>query len=223
MTSIYEQADELHAKGELQAAIDLLGSDESAFALYRKARWSCDMVDLMEDAKNKEEILRVAEKTALLSVEKDPTIHETHKAVAITKGKLQNFVGMAEKVRLAKEVKEYIEKSLEIRPTDSASWHVLGMWHAGVTKLGWVTRQALQALYLGNFPHASYDKAIECLQNAHQHWPNASSCLELAKIYKTIGKGAEAKEWLKKSLEMPSDLPHYRLSQEEARKLLEQW
>eukprot|EP00960_Hanusia_phi_P077773 768740-Hanusia_phi.AAC.1 len=173
-------------------------SDESAFALYRKARWSCDMVDLMEDAKNKEEILRlrlllvsssprllvsssprllvsssprllvsssprllvsshllapvrVAEKTALLSVEKDPTIHETHKAVAITKGKLQNFVGMAEKVRLAKEVKEYIEKSLEIRPTDSASWHVLGeharvrgeemrgclagMWHAGVTKL----------------------------------------------------------------------------------------
>jgi hypothetical protein len=30
------------------------------------------------------------------------------------------------------EVKENIEKALELNPDDGASWHVLGMWHTGV-------------------------------------------------------------------------------------------
>ncbi|EKX45588.1 hypothetical protein GUITHDRAFT_138813 [Guillardia theta CCMP2712] len=223
MATIFEQADELYSKGELQAAIDLLGADDSASALYRKARWSCDVADQTKDAKEKERILRLAEKDALLSVEKGPTMHETYRTVAVAKGKLQELVGMTEKVKLAKEIKEYVEKALEIKPTDGGSWHVLGMWHAGVTKLGWVTRQALQALYLGNFPHASNEKAIECLQNAQQHWPNASSCMQLGKIYKMEKKDEEAKAWLSKSLEMPSDLPISRLAQEEARELLSKW
>ena len=59
------------------------------------------------------------------------------------------IVGTNEKVALTKEVKENIEKALELNPEDGASWHVLGMWHAGVSNLNFMMKAALKALFGG--------------------------------------------------------------------------
>ena len=58
-------------------------------------------------------------------------------------------VGTNEKVALTKEVKENIEKALELNPEDGASWHVLGMWHTGVSNLNFMMKAALKALFGG--------------------------------------------------------------------------
>lgn len=122
-------------------------------------------------------------------------------------------------VALTKEVKENIEKALALNPDDGASWHVLGMWHTGVANLNFMMKAALKALF-GGMPDASHEKAIECFLKADACKPNLTTTVELAKVYKTVGKSAECKQALEKALTMDTTLPVYRLAQEEARAML---
>jgi tetratricopeptide (TPR) repeat protein len=102
-------------------------------------------------------------------------------------------------------------------------------------------KAALKALF-GGMPEASHDKAIECFLKADackarfgclaQHspvlrtnfmyafQPNLTTTVELAKVYKTVGKNKECKEALEKALTMDTSLPVYRVAQEEAREML---
>ncbi len=59
----------------------------------------------------------------------------THKHT-IGKGRLQEHAGVPEKVQLGKELREHIDRALELQPDDCASWTILGAWHVGVQGLG---------------------------------------------------------------------------------------
>eukprot|EP00286_Rhodomonas_abbreviata_P016938 CAMPEP_0181322114 /NCGR_PEP_ID=MMETSP1101-20121128/19055_1 /TAXON_ID=46948 /ORGANISM="Rhodomonas abbreviata, Strain Caron Lab Isolate" /LENGTH=220 /DNA_ID=CAMNT_0023430005 /DNA_START=27 /DNA_END=689 /DNA_ORIENTATION=+ len=216
MTDVYAAADELYGKGSFQEAIDALGSGE---ALQRKSRWISEIADDTKDTAEKAKLYRESVEVALASIAADPDNFATHKAAAISKGKLLDHVGINELVQLTKDVKDHIEKSIAIDSSDSAAWHVLGKWHCGVASLNWVTMMALKVVF-GGMPDASHEKALECLQKANDIYPNASSVLEKAKVLMLMGRKAEAKAALEGTLGMDTDLPVYRRSIEEAKQLL---
>ncbi len=217
-----ERAIELHAAGKYEEAIASLGDDveRKAPALAKRCRWAVDMAELLEDTAEKEKLFRKALGDAAKGAELEPGNFEIYKALAIGKGRLQGCVGISEKVQLAKEVKEDIDRALELNPEDSACWTVLGCWHTGVASQSWIVRQAMQALYFGNFPGASHEDAEECFLKAHSFYPNATNAVHLAKAYKALNNKSKYKEWLEAAIGMESDLPGYRISQDEARTLL---
>ena len=95
----FAAADELHAAGKIQEAIDALGQMDGSESYVRRARWT---VDLAEDEANKEArlaVLKRAEADALKAVEMDEKNFAAWKATAIVKGKMQKCVGTNEKAR----------------------------------------------------------------------------------------------------------------------------
>ena len=128
-------ADDLHVTGKIREAIEALGSVESSDSYARRSRWTVDLSEQESDKDAKLKVLKAAEADALKAIDLDANNFAAWKAAAIVKGKLQKCVGTNEKVALTKEVKENIEKALELNPEDGASWHVLGMWHTGVADL----------------------------------------------------------------------------------------
>jgi len=51
-----------------------------------------------------------------------------------------SHVGVGEKVQLSADVKNNILKALELNPKDSASLHILGIWHFNVANLDFFSR-----------------------------------------------------------------------------------
>ena len=51
-----------------------------------------------------------------------------------------SHVGVGESVQLSADVKSNILKALELNPKDSASLHILGIWHFSVANLGFLSR-----------------------------------------------------------------------------------
>jgi hypothetical protein len=129
----YAKADELHAQEKFEEAIAALGDDveSKAPALVKRSRWTCDIGVRTEDMAEKERLFRCALEDARKAAEKAPDNFEAWKALAIVKGRLQACVGVSEKVQLGKEVRENIDRALELCPDDCASWTVLGAWHTG--------------------------------------------------------------------------------------------
>jgi tetratricopeptide (TPR) repeat protein len=177
----FDVADGLHKDGKIKEAIDALGAMEESDSFVRRSRWTVDLSDSVADKDARLKILKGADEDAAKAIEMDEKNFAAWKAAAIVKGKMQKCVGTNEKVALTKEVKENIEKALELNPEDGASWHVLGMWHTGVSNLNFMMKAALKALF-GGMPEASHEKAIECFLKADKCKPNLTTTVELAKV-----------------------------------------
>ena len=98
----FDQADELHAAGQIREAIDALGAMEGSGAYVRRSRWTVDLSENETDKEAKLKVLKGAEADALKAVELDGDNFAAWKAAAIVKGKMQKCVGTNEKVALTK-------------------------------------------------------------------------------------------------------------------------
>jgi hypothetical protein len=99
-----------------------------------------------------------AEADARSAIAAAPTHFAAFKALAVALGKKSRFavgflsmrapsnafcsshVGIGEQVQLSADVKSNILKALELNPKDSASLHILGIWHFSVANLGFLSR-----------------------------------------------------------------------------------
>lgn len=200
MAMSFDVADGLHKDGKIKEAIDALAMEESD-SYVRRSRWTVDLSESVSDKDARLTILKGADEDAAKAIQMDDKNFAAWKAAAIVKGKMQKCVGTNEKVALTKEVKENIEKALELNPEDGASWHVLGMWHAGVSSLNFMMKAALKALF-GGMPEASHEKAIECFLKADKCKPNLTSMVELAKVEQTCSESCVS---FKRLLNHPCD------------------
>ena len=105
-----------------------------------------------------------------------------------------SHVGVGEKVQLSADVKNNILKALELNPKDSASLHILGIWHFNVANLDFFSRTfvkvcaahilkqftspidawrfMLQVVY-GGMPSASNEEAAKVRLFPHSMWPTS--------------------------------------------------
>jgi tetratricopeptide (TPR) repeat protein len=154
--------------------------------------------DLVEESKGpaSEQMARRSLQYAEKAVKLDGHNAKAHLSVAVSYGKLTNFVGNREKVDYSKIVREEVDKSLALDPSDSFGWHVLGRWHVGVANVGPVLRALAKVAY-GGLPAASNGEAARSFEKAVELAPDRIiHHAELARVYRMMGKlDLARKEW----------------------------
>lgn len=125
-----------------------------------------------------------------------PENEKAHLGLAVSYGRLTDFVDNRTKVEYSREVKTEAGRALELDPNDDFGWHVLGRWNYAVATLNPILKLIAKYVY-GGMPDASLEEAVKDYQKAialapqrviHHH--------ELARTYVALGDMADArKEW----------------------------
>jgi tetratricopeptide (TPR) repeat protein len=162
---------------------------------------------LMNDATSDEQQQELGEKAleyAKRGVALDPGHAKSVLSVAICYGRLIRFVSPRTKVEYSRLVKEYAEKALQLDPTDSYAWHVLGAWNYELAQMGAFTRTFVKVVY-GGMPQASNEEAERLFRRAVELAPErVSHRVELGRTFAALGRTAEARDELRRALSLPN-------------------
>jgi tetratricopeptide (TPR) repeat protein len=200
-TSLIKQGDMEERQGHSRAALacfrqaETIDSENLAVLLRISKQYS----DLIAETKPEEAAHAVADKALDYSrraVEIDPASAKARLSLAVSYGRLTDFVGNKEKLEFSKLIKEATLKSIELDPGDDFAWHVLGRWHFGVANVNAMLKTMARLVY-GGMPAASNEEAAKYLKKAAEIAPQRIiHHSELARVYEAMGKkDLAAKEW----------------------------
>ena len=209
VAELLRQGDSFDAKLENARALQLyLEADRlkpnDPETLYRIAR---QYALLMNDASSEEEQHQSGEKAleyARRGVAVNPNHAKSVLSVAICYGRLIRFAPARTKVEYSRLVKEYAEKALELDPTDSYAYHVLGAWNYELAQMGPFTRTFVKVVY-GGMPEASNEEAEKLFRKAVELAPQrVSHRVELGRTYAALGRKEDARAELRRALSLPN-------------------
>jgi tetratricopeptide (TPR) repeat protein len=162
---------------------------------------------LMNDLQSEEQQQESGEKALEYSkraVALNPGHAKSVLSVAICYGRLIRFVPARTKVEYSRLVKEYAEKALQLDPTDSYAYHVLGAWNFELAQMGAFTRTFVKMVY-GGVPAASNEEAEKLFRKAVELAPQrVSHRVELGRTYAALGRKEEARDELRRALALPN-------------------
>ena len=217
-------ADSLWQQGAPEAALEQLSTlqqnrPEDADVLWRLARAKGDLGEKAEEDEEKETWYRAALEDAQAAVEADSASADAFLTQAIAAGRVGLISGTKEKVELSREVKESVDRAIELDPEKALAYHVRGRWHYEVASLGFFSRAALKLVY-GGLPDASYERAVHDLRFAIELEDQVVHHLELGKAYLKMDDASRAKAALRRALELENHYPNDPAYKEEAQALL---
>jgi Flp pilus assembly protein TadD len=162
---------------------------------------------LMNDTPSEDKQRELGEKALAYSkraVETDPRNAKAQLSVAICYGRLVRFQGARDKVEYSRLIKEYAERALQLDPTDSYAYHVLGAWNYELAQMGAFTRTFVKVVY-GAIPPASNEEAERLFRKAVELAPDrVSHHVELGRTYAALGRKDDARTELRKGLGLPN-------------------
>ncbi len=123
---------------------------------------------------------------------------EGHALLATAVGQLSRTKSGRERVRFGREIYEEAARALELDPDHDGAHHVIGAWHAEVTRLSGLTRFIAKTFMGGGFMEkASRDSAVAHLERATEIRPDyAFHHLELAEVLIDLERFTEARRHL---------------------------
>ncbi len=224
-TVVLEKVDELLNHGENQQAWEILqelpeDDPDPAERLWRMARTQYEMGQV-SDKKNAKPF-KSAEKYARAAIKSDPNSSESYKWLAIALGAQSKYSSTKEQVRQSGEIKENIEKAIELNPDDDIAYLVLSRWHYKVSALSGIARTFAKVLY-GGVPKASLKKAEDFLWQAIKIHDRVAHRYNLAKVYKRMDRHEEAMEQLSLTLLLPVTFPEEAEDKEKAKRKQKSW
>lgn len=177
---------------------------ESYEAAWKLARGLIDVGEKLASKQERSEFYLKANKTARRAVDIDSAGSKGHLYLAISLGRVALDEGGKEKVRLSKEIKQEVDKALELNPAEDIAWHVLALWNRNVATLSWIERKFAD-VFLGGIPKdASVEKALECLKRAVSlKETHINHHLELGITYDMLGRREEALKEYMRVIELP--------------------
>ncbi len=118
-----------------------------------------------------------------------PTASDAWFMLAATTGKLAQFRGGKEKVRIGRAVEDYYQRSIALDSTNALAYLVGGIFNRELSQLNWVQRLAANTLF-GGLPDGSLEKSKEMLRKTVElktdlliaHWELAQTCLAMERI-----------------------------------------
>ncbi len=127
-----------------------------------------------------------------------------HLALAICYGRLAPLLDNKTKIAYSKLVKEEVDRSIQLDPSQDYGYHVLGAWNYELASLNPVLRVLVKWIY-GEIPPASYEEAARNFKKAIELAPQrVAHHVELGRTYAAMGQTALAREELNKGLALPS-------------------
>ncbi len=209
-------ADEWVAKAE---SLEKDGKSREALAAYTEAdklrpnrasilvKIAKQHGDLMTEIKSDED--RKAEGALALKYSRDavrvhPKNSDSHLSVAISLGKLVEFMGNREMVEASREIKSEADTALRLDPKSDYAHHLLGRWHQKMADMGMATRAIAKIVY-GGLPDASLEEALAHFKEAEELRPDRLiHKIEYGRTLAMMGRKDEAKTALAAALAMPS-------------------
>jgi len=193
-------------------------------ATWKLARAYIDLGEKLTDKEQRKKYYLKAHELAKKAVEIKPKAAKGHLYLSISLGRVALDAGGKEKVRLSKEIKSEVDKTLAIDPNDDIAWHVLALWNRNISTLSWIEKQFAN-IFLGGIPkEASVENAIECLKKAIQiKNGNINHHLELGITYEVLDNKDLAIKEYEKAMELPvsdSDDEDHKAKAEESLKRL---
>jgi tetratricopeptide (TPR) repeat protein len=198
--------DDEFARGEYPLAMMrydslLVRGRDSAQVLWRQARVIVCMGDVSEPDQ-KESYYRKAEKTARECLSVDSLCGPGHTWLSIAIGSVAMYEGGKTKVRLANEIKEHLDKAVQIDSTDDVAYSVLGTFFMAIADVSWIERQ-LANIFLGHLPEGGYAEAEVALKKAIRLAPTViRHRYEIATLYREMGRDTEALQEYNRSVEL---------------------
>lgn len=217
--SAYQAWDNPSALSFYQKAVELDSTNYEA--LWKLARAYVDVGEKLKDKKKRRQYFKKAEQYARKAIRVNPNGAKGHLYLSIALGRVALDAGPKERVRLSKEIKAEVDKSLSIDPNDDIAWHVLGRWHRKLATLSWIEKKFAN-IFLGGVPkEASVKTAAECFQKAIALNPDhINHHLELGITYEKLGLKDKAIEEYEKVLSLPKSDPDDDEHKAEAQKRL---
>lgn len=169
---------------------------ENLGIVLRISKQYSDLIPETKPADAAEKIAQQALDYAKRAVEIDPKNAKGRLNLAVSFGRMTDFVGNKVKLEYSKIIKDETLKAIELDPSDDFAWHVLGRWHAGVANVNGVLK-AMAGVVYGGMPKASNEEAAKFLKKATEIAPQRiTHHAELARVYKAMGKtDLAAREW----------------------------
>ncbi|MDB6077285.1 MAG: hypothetical protein JWO82_1032, partial [Akkermansiaceae bacterium] len=208
-------ADDLIAKG---AAFEQSGKSREAMAAYQDAnklkpkdpailvKIAKQYGDLMTETRDNAERKKLGlqsldySKQALAA---GPNSSEAHLAVAISIGKLTEFMGNQEKIEASRQMKSEADTALKLDPKSDYAHHLLGRWNQELAGMGTVSRALAKMIY-GAIPDASYDDALKHFGAAMKLRPDRLiHRIEYGRTLAMMGRKDDARASLTQSLAQP--------------------
>jgi len=154
---------------EAALALDSTNSD----ALIKAAYEAVDLGEFTADPEQRASLFRRGEHYARLAVAANPRSAEAHFQLARALGRTALSVGVRDRIKYAREVRDEALAALTIEPRHAGALHVMGMWNAEVMRLNALSRMIAKRFLGGKvFDEASWDNARRYLDQAVAADPN---------------------------------------------------
>ena len=193
--------DNVHAlEAYLQA--EKLGAS-GAETLYRIARqYALRMNDTTSESAQRD-LAETALTYAKRAIAADPKSAKAQLSAAVCYGRLVPYVSSKQKVEYSRLIKEHADSALQLDPTDSYAWHILGVWNYELAKMGPFMRGVVKVVY-GGIPPASNEEAARLLRKAVEIAPDrVAHHVELGRTYLALGMKDQARIELQRGLALP--------------------
>lgn len=220
-----KKADTAEKAGKTQIALDAyiaanLKKPDQISTLTKIAKQYGDSMDRL---KNKMDRKAAGERSLAWSrhaLKVHPQHSDAHLSVAISLGKLVEFMGNKEKIKTSREIKTEAEKALALNPKSDYANHLLGRWHQNIADMSGATRMVAKFIY-GKVPRGSFQEALKHFSKARKLQPNRLIHeLEYGRTLAMMGRKKEAEAVLSKALGKPNREPDDAAAKLRARKAL---
>ncbi|KAL1242198.1 Regulator of microtubule dynamics protein [Trichinella spiralis] len=200
--------------------------------MWRLARVTCEKGKLCHNYE--ERVIFFAEAMEYINeaLKTDSEISAVHKWIPVTERMNwyailldYNGSGASTEVRVenAKEMKNHLDRALELNPLDATSWYILGLWFYSFSDLPWYQRKLCSLLYR-ELPSATFQAALDCFQRAELISPNfySQNLLMLGKTYLKMNHVELAKHYLNRTVQFTVVTVDDQRAHDEAELLLKQ-
>jgi tetratricopeptide (TPR) repeat protein len=230
---LHKNAERLHAQfkprdaaNELQKILQRDGQNFEALA--KLARAHIDIGDLIpgssqgaQDRKMKE--YRTAEDYARKAIKVNPNSTWGYFYVAASLGNMAMLSPVAKQIDMAGEIRDAIEKAIDLDSQNGFAFHVYGVWHRKMAEIGKASRMVVSVFYGRSIPTGSLEKSIEYLRKAVALNPTVIvSRLELARSYAAVENWPSARNSLTSIRDLPIKFSDDAKHKERAEQLLEE-
>uniref|UniRef100_A0A7E4W068 Regulator of microtubule dynamics protein 1 n=1 Tax=Panagrellus redivivus TaxID=6233 RepID=A0A7E4W068_PANRE len=174
--------------------------------LWRLARVLAEKAKLTKDKNEKKTLFLEALEYAQKALSNEPVsgCFGAHKWYAIIINYVGELEGTSAHIKRSYEMKQHLERALEIDPLDATTWHILGVWHYTFADMPTYQRYAAKAIF-GTPPSSTYEEALRHFERAETLQPGfyKANAYSLGEVLEKLGRKAEALEFYKKAFTGP--------------------
>lgn len=225
---LIKSADQFEAVPDEEAAFDkfkvVLKIQPANMHALNKCSELCSRIGKRQtDKKLRDDYYKAAERYAVTALKLDSNNADANCAMAVALGNSALSKSGKEKIIIAKEIKKYVDRSLQNNPENFVAWYVLGKWNYELGDLNIIERTAARILY-GDIPEGSLNGAIAAFKKSTSISEGfILNYLELAKAYEKNGENIKAIACINKMLLLPNKTEDDAAIKEQGKILLKEW